>query len=123
MKKIWDKRGCHWYSKKELGKLYWNKRHPDYLRDRLNEKGMKRLNKLKLKPDIELYLKVASRIWILSRVILLPWRWKLSLISPSSKGGTKEVLRWQLIAEERYGKVRHMVLQSNSQRNKDLKRI
>lgn len=113
----------HWYSKKDLGKLYWNKRHPDYLRDRLNEKGMKKLNKLKSQPDIELYLRVASRVWILSRVILLPWRWKLSLISPSSKGGAKEVLRWQLIAEERYGKVRHMVLQSNSQRNKDLKRI
>lgn len=123
MKKIWDKRGCHWYGKKELGKLYWNKRHPDYLRDRLNERGMKRLNRLKLQSDVELYLRVAPRAWILSRVILLPWRWKLSLISPSTKGGTKEVLRWQLIAEERYGKVRHMVLQSNPQRDKDLKRI
>jgi len=123
MKKYWDKRHMHWYSEKELGVLYWNKKHPDYLRDRLNEKGMKRLNKLKSQPDIELYLKVASRIWILSRVILLLWRWKLGLISPSSKGGTKEVLRWQLIAEKRYGKVRHMVLQSNPQRNKDLKRI
>jgi hypothetical protein len=123
MKKIWDKRGCHWYSKKELGKLYWNKKHPDYLRDRLNEKGMRKLKKVKSQSDIELYLRVASRMWILSRVILLPWRWKLSLISPSSKGGTKEVLRWQLIAEERYGKVRRMILQSNLQRNKDLKRI
>jgi len=123
MKKIWDKRGCHWYSKKELGKLHWNKRHPDYLRDKLNEKGMKRLNKLKPQPDVELYLRVASRVWILSRVILLPWRWKLSLISPSSKGGAKEVLRWQLMAEERYGKVRHMVLQSDFQRGKDLRRV
>lgn len=123
MKKIWDKRGCHWYSKKDLGKLHWNKRHPDYLRDRLNERGMKKLNKLKPRPGVELHLWVGSRIQILMRVLLLPWRWKLNLISPSSKGGTKEVLRWQLIAEERYGKIRHMVLQSNPQRNKDLKRI
>jgi len=123
MKKIWDKRGCHWYSKKDLGKLYWNKRHPDYLRDRLNEKGMKKLNKLKSQPGIELYLRVGSRIQILMRVLLLSWKWKLNLISPSSKGSAKEVLRWQLIAEERHGKVRHMVLQSNPQRNKDLKRI
>lgn len=123
MKKIWDKRGCHWYSKKDLGKLYWNKRHPDYKRDRLNEKGMKGLNKLRPQPDVERYLRVGSRIQILVRVILQPWKWKLSLISPSSKGGAKEVNRWQLIAEERYGRVRHMILQSNSQRNKDLKRI
>lgn len=123
MKKIWDKRGCHWYSEKDLGKLYPNKRHPDYLRDRLNERGMKKLNKLKLQSGIEIYLRVGSRIQILMRVLLLPWKWKLNLISPSSKGGAKEVLRWQLIGEERYGKVRHMVLQSNPQRNKDLKRI
>jgi len=123
MKKIWDKRGCHWYSKKDLGKLYWNKRHPDYLRDKLNENGMKRLNKLESEPDIERYLRVGSRVQILARTILRPWKWKLSLISPSSRGGAKEVSQWELIAEERYGKVRHTVLQSNSQRDKDLKKI
>jgi len=123
MKKIWDKRGCHWYSKKELGKLYWNKRHPDYLRDRLNEKGMKRLKRLESEPDVERYLRVGSRAQILVRIILMPWKWKLSLISPSSKGGAKEVKQWQFIAEERYGQIRHMVLQSNSTRNRLLERI
>lgn len=117
MKKIWDKRGCHWYSKKELGKLYWNKRHPDYLRDRLNERGMKRLNKLKDHPDYELYMAVESRLQILSKVILRPWRWKLNLISPSTKGAAKEVNRWQSVATERYGMVRRMVLQRNAERN------
>jgi len=117
MKKIWDKRGCHWYSKKDLGKLYSNKRHPDYLRDRLNERGMKRLNKLKDQFGYELYMTVESRLMILARVVLLPWRWKLSLISPSSKGAAKEVDRWQLVADERYGKTRRMVLQRNVERD------
>jgi len=117
MKKIWDKRGCHWYSKKELGKLYWNKKHPDYLRDRLNEKGMKKLRKLNGRVGVDQYLRVESRLQILARVILMPWKWQLSLISPSSKGAAKEVERWQLIAEERYGRVRHLVLQSNVERN------
>lgn len=117
MKKIWDKRGCHWYSKKELGKLHWNKRHPDYLRDRLNEKGMKRLNKLEDQSNYESYMRVESRLQILAKVILRPWKWKLSLISPSTKGATKEVDRWQLIAEERHGKVRHLVLQRNVERD------
>ncbi len=116
MKKIWDKRGCHWYSKKELGKLYWNKKHPDYLRDQLNEKGMKKLNKLK-DPDYELYIVVESRVQILARILLMAWKWKRSLISPSSKGSSKEVERWQLIAEERYGRVRHLVLQRNIERD------
>jgi len=117
MKKIWDKRGCHWYSKKELGKLYWNKRHPDYLRDRLNERGMKKLNKLKDHPDYELYMVIESRLRILAKVILRPYRWKLNLISPSSKGAAKEVDRWQLIATERCGKIRRMVLQRNMERD------
>lgn len=117
MKKIWDERGCHWYSKKELGKLYWNKRHPDYLRDKLNEKNMKKLNGLKDKDGVERYLMVASRAGILVRVLLMPWKWKLSLISPSSEGAAKEVERWQLIAEERYGQVRHLVLQRNIERD------
>ena len=123
MKKIWDKRRCHWYSKKELGKLYRNKRHPDYLRDRLNEKGMKKLRKLKSESDVERYLRVGSRVQILVRIILMPWKWKLSLISPSSKGGTKEVKRWQFIAEERYGRIRHMVLLSNPFKDRVLERI
>lgn len=117
MKKIWDKRGCHWYGKKELGKLYWNKKHPDYLRDRLNEKGMRKLNKLETYPDWEQYMVIESRLQILAKVILRPWKWKLSLISPSTKGAPKEVDRWQLIAEERYGKVRHLVLQRNVERD------
>ncbi len=117
MKKIWDKRGCHWYSKKELGKLYWNKRHPDYLRDRLNEKGMKKLNRLEDRSNMELYIAVESRLQIFAKVILRPWKWKLSLISPSTKGAAKEVDRWQLIASERYGKVRHLVLQRNPERD------
>jgi len=117
MKKIWDKRGCHWYSKKELGKLHWNKRHPDYLRDRLNERGMKKLNKLKDHPDYELYMVIESRLRILAKVILRPRRWKLNLISPSSKGSPKEVNRWQLIATERRGKTRRMVLQRNVERD------
>ena len=123
MKKIWDKRGCHWYSKKDLGKLHPNKEHPDYLRDRLNEKGMKKLNKLQPEYDIERYLKVGSKVQILIRVILKPWKWKLSLISPSTKGGTKGVLRWEFIAEERYGRIRHMVLLSNPSRDRILERI
>lgn len=117
MKKIWDKRGCHWYSKKDLGKLHPNKRHPDYLRDRLNERGMKKLNKLKSHSSIELYLRVGSRIQIFARTILMPWKWKLSLISPSTKGAAKEVDRWQFIAGERYGKIRHLVLQGNVERD------
>jgi len=117
MKKIWDKRRCHWYSKKELGKLHWNKRHPDYLRDRLNEKGMKKLNKLENRPNYELYMMVESRLQILAKVILRPWKWKLSLISPSTKGAAKEVDRWQLIAEDRYGRVRHLILQRNIERD------
>lgn len=123
MKKIWDKRGCHWYGKKELGKLYSNKRHPDYLRDRLNEKGMRKLKRLKPEAGVERYLRVGSRAQILIRVMLMPWKWQLSLISPSAKGGAKEVKRWQFIAEERYGRVRHMVLQSNPSRDRVLKRI
>lgn len=123
MKKYWDKRGSHWYSKKDLGKLYWNKRHPDYLRDKLNEKGMKKLNRLKDKDGVERYLRVGSRVQILVRVLLLSWKWKLSLISPSTKGGAKEVKQWQLMAEERYGKARRSVLQSNPQRDRALKRI
>lgn len=117
MKKIWDKRRCHWYSKKELGKLYWNKKHPDYLRDRLNEKGMKKLRRLKDRSDYELYMVIESRLQILIKVILRPYRWKLSLISPSSKGSPKEVSRWQLVADERYGKTRRMVLQRNVERD------
>ena len=117
MKKIWDKRGCHWYSQKDLGKLHPNKRHPDYLRDRLNERGMKKLNKLKDHPDYELYMMIESRLRILAKVILRPRRWKLNLISPSSKGAAKEVDRWQLIATERRGKTRRMVLQRNVERD------
>ena len=116
MKKIWDKRHMHWYSKKELGKLYWNKKHPDYKRDRLNEKGMKKLNKLQAR-DYDLYMVVESRLQILARVLLMAWKWKLSLISPSSKGAAKEVKQWQIIAEERYGRVRHLVLQRNVERD------
>lgn len=117
MKKIWDKRGCHWYGRKELGKLYSNKRHPDYLRNKLNEKGMKKLKKLEDYPDHELYMVIESRLQILAKVVLRPHRWKLSLISPSSKGLPKEVARWQLIATERYGKTRRMVLQRNVERD------
>jgi len=84
---------------------------------------MKKLRKLKLEADVERYLRVGSRAQILIRVMLMPWKWQLSLISPSAKGGAKEVKRWQFIAEERYGKVRHMVLQSNPIRNRLLKRI
>ena len=43
--KKWNKSKGQWYGEKELGKLYPSKRHPDYLRDRLNEKGMKRLKR------------------------------------------------------------------------------
>jgi len=93
------------------------------LRDRLNEKGMRKLKRLKPEAGVERYLRVGSRAQILVRIILIPWKWKLSLISPSSKGGAKGVPRWQFIAEERYGKVRHMVLQSNPIRNRLLKRI
>jgi len=117
MKKIWDRRGCHWYSKKDLGKLHPNKRHPDYKRDRLNEKGMKKLRKLKDHPDYELYMVIESRLRILAKVILRPWRWKLDLISPSTKGAAKEVDRWQLMATERRGKTRRMVLQRNVERD------
>lgn len=81
MKKIWDKRGYHWYSKKELGKLYWNKKHPDYLRDRLNEKGMKKLRKMDYKCPCktERQIVLMSRGQMLVRAILKPWRWKLSI--------------------------------------------
>ncbi len=87
------------------------------MRDRLNEKGMKKLNKLETYPDWEQYMVIKSRLQILAKVILRPWKWKLSLISPSAKGGAKEVDRWQLIVTERYGKVRHLVLQRNVERD------
>lgn len=112
-----------WYARKQIGNYQYPRRHPDVKRDKLNVKGMKKLRKLQDKPDYELYLRVGSRAQILVRIILMPWKWKLSLISPSSKGAAKEVKRWQLIAEERYGKVRHMVLQSNPVRSRVLKRI
>ena len=112
-----------WYERKAIGKYRPPRNHPDVKRDRLNEKGMKRLKRLESEPDVERYLRVGSRAQILVRIILMPWKWKLSLISPSSKGAAKEVKRWQLIAEERYGQIRHMVLQSNPQRNRMLKKI
>ena len=45
MKKLWNGRDERWYTRKELRALYPNKRHPDILRDRLNEKGMKKLRR------------------------------------------------------------------------------
>jgi len=112
-----------WYARKEIGNYRPPRNHPDVKRDKLNMKGMKKLNRLKPETDVERYLRVGSRAQILIRIILIPWKWKLSLISPSSKGAAKEVKHWQLIAEERYGKIRHMVLQSNPMRNRMLKRI
>ena len=100
-----------------VGKYRPPRNHPDVKRDRLNKRGMKKLRKLKNYPDHELYLMVASRAEILVRVILMPWKWGLNLISPSTKGAAKEVERWQFIAEERYGKVRHLVLQRNVERD------
>lgn len=112
-----------WYARKQIGKYQPPRNHPDVKRDRLNKKSMKKLRKLKDCPDHELYLVIASRAQILVRIILMPWKWKLSLISPSGKGGAKEVERWQFIAEERNGKIRHMVLQSNPYRDRVLKKI
>jgi len=106
-----------WYARKEIGKYPPYPRHRDSRRDKLNEKGMKELKRQDGKAGVKTYLVVASRAGILVRVILMPWKWRLSLISPSSKGAAKEVERWQLIAEERYGKVRHMVLQRNVERD------
>ena len=45
MKRIWNGRDERWYTRKELRALYPNKRHPDILRDKLNEKGMKKLKR------------------------------------------------------------------------------
>lgn len=112
-----------WYARKEIGNYRPPRNHPDVKRDRLNEKGMKKLNRLQPEPDVERYLRVGSRAQILVRIILMPWKWKLSLISPSSKGAAKEVEQWQFIAEERNGKIRRMVLQSNPMRDRVLKRI
>lgn len=53
-----------WYSKKELGKLYPNKKHPDYLRDRLNEKGMKKLKRGDLKKYPNATLCERVRLWL-----------------------------------------------------------
>lgn len=109
-----------WYERKELGKYPPYPRHRDAKRNKLNQRGMKKLRKLKDHPDYEQYLVVVSRAQILLRVVLMPWKWKLSLISPTSKlskGCKCEVERWQLIAEERYGKVRHLVLQRNVERD------
>lgn len=110
-----------WYERKVLGKYKPPRNHPDVKRDRLNKRGMKRLNRLQLRPDYEVYLMVASRAEILVRVVLMPWKWKLSLISPTSSkvssGSPKMVEEWQLVAEERYGKVRHLVQQRNVERD------
>lgn len=116
-----DKMKESWYARKQIGKISRWSRHPDVKRDRLNERGMKKLRRLKDYPDHELYIMVASRIEILVRVILMPWKWELSLISPTSckvsPGTPKMVERWQFIAEERYGRVRHLVLQRNVERD------
>ena len=106
-----------WYERKVIGKYKPPHNHPDVKRDKLNERGMKKLRRQDGKAGVEIYLVVASRAGILVRVILMPWKWRLNLISPSSKGAAKEVERWQLIAGERYGKVRHMVLQRNVERD------
>ena len=47
--KLWNRRDGRWYTRKEMKALYPNKKHPDYLRDRLNEKGMKKLKRDDLK--------------------------------------------------------------------------
>jgi len=106
-----------WYARKQIGKLSRYSQHPDARRDRLNRKRMRKLNRLEDRPGIETYLRVESRLQILAKVILRPRRWRLTLISPSTKGATKEVDRWQLIATERYGKVRRLVLQRNVERD------
>lgn len=106
-----------WYERKMLGKYNPPRNHPDVKRDRLNEKGMKKLRRQDSKPAVDQYLRVESRLQILARVVLMPWKWSLSLISPSSKGAYKEVAQWQLVAQERYGRVRHLVLQRNVERD------
>ncbi len=110
MKKIWDKRHMHWYSKKELGKLYWNKRHPDYLRDRLNEKNMKRLNKSNLShtSNCELFLEERSNSLVIFKGLLIFWKWKLTVNSPSGMG--KHYVGWRFIVTQRWGEVRRMIL-------------
>lgn len=105
-----------WYARKQIGNYRPPRNHPDVKRDRLNEKGMKKLRRLKDRSDYELYMVVESRLQILAKVVLRAWKWKLSLISPSSKGGVKEVMWWHFIAEERYGRVRHLILQRTAKR-------
>lgn len=72
MKKLWNRRDGKWYTKKELKALYPNKRHPDLLRDKLNEKGMKRLKKddLKKNPKARLLGKLRLSLYGLLRKIL-----------------------------------------------------
>ena len=106
-----------WYERKVIGKYRPPRNHPDVKRDRMNEKGMKELRKLDSEVGVEKYLMIVSRIQILVRAILMPWKWKLNLISPSTKGAAKEVDKWQFVAEERYGQIRHLVLQRNVERD------
>lgn len=98
--------------KKQLGKLYPDRRHPDLKRDRLNLKGMRKLRRLESKPGVETYLRDAHPVQIIVRAVLMSWKWKLSLISP---GGPAK--RWQMVLDQRYGKVRLMVLRRNVSRS------
>ena len=106
-----------WYARKQIGKIPWYSQHPDVKRDRLNRRGMRKLNRLDRRESYELYLRIESRLQILAKVVLRPLKWSLSLISPSSKGAAKEVDSWQLIASQRYGKVRYLILQRNVERD------
>ena len=107
----------NWSERKQIGKIPWYSQHPDVKRDRLNRRNMRKLNRLDNREGYDLYLRIESRLQILAKVILRPWKWSLSLISPSTKGAAKEVERWQLIANSRYGKIRYLILQRNVERD------
>jgi len=103
--------------KKSLGKKYPLRNHPDTKREKLARRRMKK-GSGKYDPSVEVYLRVGSRTQILIRGLLMPWKWKLGFQSP---GGP--VKKWQTELEQKRGKIRFMVLESNPIRDRDLKRL